>query len=105
LSTELSKRDTGNTFYILDEPTTGLHFEDIRILLGVLNRLVENGNTVLVIEHNLDIIKVADYIIDMGPEGGRGGGEILFTGTPEDLAKDKKSYTAPFLKKELGFKK
>jgi excinuclease ABC subunit A len=105
LSTELSKRDTGNTFYILDEPTTGLHFEDIRILLGVLNRLVENGNTVLVIEHNLDIIKVADYIIDMGPEGGRGGGEVLFTGTPEDLAKDKKSYTAPFLKKELGFKK
>jgi len=101
LSTELSKRDTGNTFYILDEPTTGLHFEDIRILLGVLNRLVENGNTVLVIEHNLDIIKVADHIIDLGPEGGRGGGEILFTGTPEELAKDKRSYTAPFLKKEL----
>lgn len=101
LSTELSKRDTGNTFYILDEPTTGLHFEDIRILLEVLYRLVANGNTVLVIEHNLDIIKVADYIIDMGPEGGRGGGEILFTGTPEELAKDKRSYTAPFLKKEL----
>lgn len=104
LSTELSKRDTGNTFYILDEPTTGLHFEDIRILLDVLNRLVENGNTVLVIEHNLDIIKVADHIIDLGPEGGKGGGEILFTGTPEELAKDKRSYTAPFLKKELAGK-
>jgi excinuclease ABC subunit A len=101
LSTELSKRDTGNTFYILDEPTTGLHFEDIRILLEVLYRLVNNGNTVLVIEHNLDIIKVADHIIDMGPEGGRGGGQVLFTGTPEELAKDKRSYTAPFLKKEL----
>jgi excinuclease ABC subunit A len=102
LSTELSKRDTGNTFYILDEPTTGLHFEDIRILLEVLYKLVENGNTVLVIEHNLDIIKVADHIIDLGPEGGKGGGEILFTGTPEDLAKDKRSYTAPYLKKELN---
>ena len=101
LATELSKRDTGNTFYILDEPTTGLHFEDIRILLEVLYRLVEHGNTVLVIEHNLDIIKVADHIIDMGPEGGKGGGEILFAGTPEDLVKNKKSYTAPFLKKEL----
>ncbi len=101
LSTELSKRDTGNTFYILDEPTTGLHFEDIRILLEVLYRLVDNGNTVLVIEHNLDIIKVADHIIDMGPEGGRGGGEVLFTGTPEELARQKNSYTAPFLKKEL----
>jgi excinuclease ABC subunit A len=105
LSTELSKRDTGNTFYILDEPTTGLHFEDIRILLEVLYRLVKNGNTVLVIEHNLDIIKVADHIIDMGPEGGRGGGEVLFIGTPEELAKDKRSYTAPFLKKELNTKK
>lgn len=102
LSTELSKRDTGNTLYILDEPTTGLHFEDIRILLGVLNRLVENGNTVLVIEHNMDIIKVADHIIDVGMEGGKGGGEILFTGTPEELVKFKKGYTAPFLKKELG---
>ncbi|MCE3260748.1 MAG: excinuclease subunit [Bacteroidetes bacterium] len=101
LSTELSKRDTGNTFYILDEPTTGLHFEDIRILLEVLNKLVDNGNTVLVIEHNLDIIKVADHIIDLGPEGGRGGGEILFAGTPEDLVKEKRSFTAPFLKKEL----
>ncbi len=105
LATELSKRDTGNTFYILDEPTTGLHFEDIRILLEVLYRLVEHGNTVLVIEHNLDIIKVADHIIDLGPEGGKGGGEILFTGTPEELAKDKRSYTAPFLKKELEVKK
>lgn len=101
LSTELSKRDTGNTFYILDEPTTGLHFEDIRILLEVLYRLVENGNTVLVIEHNMDIIKVADHIIDLGPEGGKGGGQILFTGTPEELIKEKKSHTAPFLKKEL----
>jgi excinuclease ABC subunit A len=104
LATELSKRDTGNTFYILDEPTTGLHFEDIRILLSVLNRLVDNGNTVLVIEHNLDIIKVADHLIDLGPEGGRGGGEILFTGSPEALVREKRSYTAPFLKKELGLK-
>jgi excinuclease ABC subunit A len=102
LATELSKRDTGNTFYILDEPTTGLHFEDIRILLEVLYRLVEHGNTVLVIEHNLDMIKVADHIIDMGPEGGRGGGEILFSGTPEELVKIGRSYTAPFLKKELA---
>ncbi len=101
LSTELSKRDTGNTLYILDEPTTGLHFEDIRILLGVLNRLVDNGNTVIVIEHNMDMIKVADYIIDVGMEGGKGGGEILFTGTPEELIKHKKSYTALYLKKEL----
>lgn len=101
LATELSKRDTGNTFYILDEPTTGLHFEDIRILLEVLNRLVEHGNTVLVIEHNLDIIKVADHIIDLGPEGGKGGGQILFSGLPEDLCKEKSSHTAPFLKKEL----
>jgi excinuclease ABC subunit A len=102
LATELSKRDTGNTFYILDEPTTGLHFEDIRILLDVLYRLVDHGNTVLVIEHNLDIIKVADHIIDLGPDGGKAGGEILFSGTPEELAKDKRSYTAPFLKKELS---
>lgn len=104
LSTELSKRDTGNTFYILDEPTTGLHFEDIRILLDVLNKLVDSGNTVLVIEHNLDIIKVADHIIDLGPEGGRGGGEILFAGFPEDLVKEKRSFTAPYLKKELRVK-
>ncbi len=102
LATELSKRDTGNTFYILDEPTTGLHFEDIRILLDVLNRLVDGGNTVLVIEHNLDIVKMADHVIDLGPEGGRGGGEILFTGTPEDLIKEKKSMTAKFLKKEMN---
>lgn len=101
LSTELSKKDTGNTFYILDEPTTGLHFEDIRILLGVLNRLVDQGNTVLVIEHNMDIIKVADHIIDIGPEGGRGGGEVLFTGTPEELIKTKVGHTAKFLKKEM----
>lgn len=101
LATELSKKDTGNTFYILDEPTTGLHFEDIRILLGVLNRLVDQGNTVLVIEHNMDIIKVADHIIDIGPEGGRGGGEVLFTGTPEELIKTKIGHTAKFLKKEM----
>lgn len=101
LATELSKRDTGNTFYILDEPTTGLHFEDIRILLDVLNRLVDNGNTVLVIEHNLDIIKLADYIIDMGPEGGKGGGQVLFEGTPEELIKSNVGYTARFLKKEM----
>ncbi len=101
LATELSKKDTGKTFYILDEPTTGLHFEDIRILLDVLNRLVENGNTVLVIEHNLDIIKMADYIIDMGPEGGARGGQVLCTGTPEEIIKNKESFTAKFLKKEL----
>lgn len=101
LATELSKRDTGNTFYILDEPTTGLHFEDIRILLDVLNRLVNNGNTVLVIEHNMDIIKMADHIIDIGPEGGKGGGQVLFTGTPEELCKVKESYTGVYLKKEL----
>lgn len=101
LATELSKRDTGNTFYILDEPTTGLHFEDIRILLDVLNRLVDNGNTVLVIEHNMDIIKMADHIIDIGPEGGKGGGQVLFTGTPEELCKVKESYTGVYLKKEL----
>jgi excinuclease ABC subunit A len=101
LSTELSKRDTGNTLYILDEPTTGLHFEDIRILLGVLNKLVDSGNSVLVIEHNMDMIKVADHIIDVGLEGGKGGGDILFTGTPEELVKSKKGFTAPFLKKEM----
>lgn len=101
LATELSKRDTGNTFYILDEPTTGLHFEDIRILLDVLNRLVDNGNTVLVIEHNMDIIKMADHIIDMGPEGGKGGGQVLFEGTPEQLIKAKIGHTAAFLKKEM----
>ena len=102
LATELAKRDTGNTFYILDEPTTGLHFEDIRILLEVLNKLVEHGNTVLVIEHNMDIIKVADHIIDLGPEGGKGGGSILVTGTPEKVAKSTKSYTGKYLKAELA---
>ena len=101
LSTELSKKDTGNTFYILDEPTTGLHFEDIQLLLNVLNRLVDNGNTVLVIEHNMDIIKSSDYIIDIGPEGGSKGGELLFEGTPEDLVKCERSHTGTYLKKEL----
>ena len=98
LATELSKRDTGKTFYILDEPTTGLHFEDIRILMNVLQRLVDRGNTVLIIEHNLDVIKLADHIIDMGPEGGRNGGQILSTGTPEEVAASPKGYTAKFLK-------
>jgi len=101
LATELSKRDTGNTFYILDEPTTGLHFEDIRVLMIVLNKLVDKGNTVLIIEHNLDVIKTVDYIIDIGPEGGKQGGKIMALGTPEEIAEDKKSYTARFLKKEL----
>jgi excinuclease ABC subunit A len=102
LATELSKRDTGKTLYILDEPTTGLHFEDIRVLLGVLNKLVDKGNTVIIIEHNMDIIKSSDYIIDMGIEGGKGGGEIIFSGTPEKFISAKiKSYTAPFLKEEL----
>ena len=101
LATELSKRDTGQTIYILDEPTTGLHFEDIRVLLDVLNRLVERGNTVIVIEHNLDVIKAADYLIDMGPDGGRGGGSVVATGTPEKVVKQGKGYTAKFLKEEL----
>jgi excinuclease ABC subunit A len=102
LATELSKRDTGKTLYILDEPTTGLHFEDIRVLLGVLNKLVDKGNTVIVIEHNLDVIKCADYLIDMGPEGGRKGGQILYAGTPEQMVAAKTaSFTAPFLKNEL----
>lgn len=102
LATELAKKDTGKTLYVLDEPTTGLHFEDIRVLLGVLNRLVDKGNSIIVIEHNLDVIKSADYIIDMGPEGGRGGGQILFAGTPEEMVQAKtKSFTAPFLKEEL----
>ncbi len=101
LGTELGKKDTGKTFYILDEPTTGLHFEDIRHLLDVLNKLVDRGNSVLVIEHNLDVIKVADYIIDLGPEGGDGGGRILFAGTPEELAGNKESFTAKYLKEEL----
>ncbi len=102
LASELSKRDTGNTFYILDEPTTGLHFEDIRVLMDVLNKLADKGNTVLIIEHNLDVIKLADYIIDVGMEGGKNGGKILTKGTPEQVAKHKTSYTAKFLKKELN---
>ncbi len=101
LATELSKKDTGNTVYLLDEPTTGLHFEDIRILMNVLNKLVDKGNTVIVIEHNLDVIKMADYIIDMGPEGGRGGGQIVAEGTPEEVAAQDKGYTAAFLREEL----
>ena len=101
LSTELSKKDTGNTFYILDEPTTGLHFDDIKLLLEVLNQLVENGNTVLIIEHNMDVIKSCDYLIDVGPEGGQAGGKILFEGTPEELVKIKDSFTGKYLAKEL----
>jgi excinuclease ABC subunit A len=101
LAGELSKKDTGNTFYILDEPTTGLHFEDIRVLMEVINKLVNKGNTILIIEHNMDVIKLADYIIDIGPEGGKGGGEVVAKGTPEEVSKNKKSYTAQFLKKEL----
>ena len=102
LSTELSKRDTGKTIYILDEPTTGLHFEDIRVLMGVLNKLVDKGNTVVIIEHNLDVIKLADHIIDMGPDGGRGGGQVLATGTPEEVAESKLGYTPTFIKEELS---
>ena len=101
LATELSKRDTGNTFYILDEPTTGLHFEDIRVLMVVLNKLADKGNTVLIIEHNLDVIKTVDYVIDIGPEGGKQGGKVMALGTPEEIANHKKSYTARFLRKEL----
>ena len=102
LATELARRATGRTMYILDEPTTGLHMYDVQKLLDVLQKLVDAGNTVLVIEHNLDVIKCADYLIDMGPEGGRKGGQVLFTGTPEEMVKKKtKSYTAPFLKEEL----
>ena len=102
LAGELSKKDTGNTFYILDEPTTGLHFEDIRVLMNVINVLVDKGNTVLIIEHNLDVVKLADYVIDIGYEGGKGGGEVVAKGTPEEIIKNKKSYTAQFLKKELS---
>ncbi len=101
LATELSKRATGKTLYILDEPTTGLHFEDTRKLIDILQRLVDNGNTVLVIEHNLDVIKVCDYIIDIGPEGGSLGGTVVATGTPEEIVKVKKSYTGKFLKSVL----
>ncbi len=102
LATELAKRDTGKTLYILDEPTTGLHFEDIRVLMNVLDRLVNKGNTVIVIEHNLDVIKLSDYIIDMGPEGGKGGGQLMASGTPEQIATRGKGYTAKFLKEELA---
>ncbi|MEO6283387.1 MAG: excinuclease ABC subunit UvrA, partial [Dyadobacter sp.] len=101
LSEELSKRDTGKTLYILDEPTTGLHFQDIRHLLNVLNKLVEKGNTVLIIEHNMDVIKVADHVIDVGPEGGAQGGRIIAEGTPEKVSKVKGSHTGHFLKEEL----
>jgi excinuclease ABC subunit A len=102
LASELSKRDTGRTFYILDEPTTGLHFEDVRVLLDVLHRLVDRGNTVLVIEHNLDVIKTADWIIDLGPDGGNRGGSIVAEGTPEDVAAVAASHTGQFLKPILG---
>ncbi|NQY07406.1 MAG: excinuclease ABC subunit UvrA, partial [Flavobacteriaceae bacterium] len=102
LATELSKKDTGKTFYILDEPTTGLHFEDIRVLMDVLNKLVEKGNTVLIIEHNLDVIKLADHIIDIGPEGGKNGGKVIVEGTPEQISSNKKSHTARYLAKELN---
>jgi excinuclease ABC subunit A len=105
LATELSKRDTGKTLYILDEPTTGLHFEDVKVLLDVLQRLVARGNTVLVIEHNMDVIKVADHLIDLGPEGGFRGGRIIAEGTPEEVCKSTESYTAEFLKKELGMRR
>jgi excinuclease ABC subunit A len=101
LAAELGKRSTGSTMYILDEPTTGLHFADINRLLDVLNRLVDMGNTVVVIEHNLDVIKTADYIIDLGPEGGAAGGEIIATGTPEQIAANERSYTGQFLKEVL----
>ena len=101
LATELAKRDTGKTFYILDEPTTGLHFQDIQHLLDMLNKLVDRGNTVLVIEHNMDVIKMADHIIDIGPEAGDAGGEIVFEGTPEKMIGIRKSFTAQFLKEEL----
>ena len=101
LAFELSKRDTGNTLYLLDEPTTGLHFEDIRVLLNVLNKLADKGNTILVIEHNLDIIKSADYIIDMGEEGGVGGGRILCAGTPKDICKEYSTHTTKYLKEEI----
>jgi excinuclease ABC subunit A len=101
LATELSKKDTGKTFYILDEPTTGLHFQDINLLLNVLNKLVNRGNTVLVIEHNMDVVKMADHIIDLGPEGGNGGGTILYQGDIFGLLKVKGSHTAKFLQQEL----
>jgi len=102
LAEELSKKDTGQTLYILDEPTTGLHFQDIQHLLAVLNKLADKGNTVLIIEHNMDVIKVADHVIDIGPEGGNAGGRIIAEGTPEKVAKVKESFTGKFLKLELS---
>lgn len=102
LAAELSKKDTGKTIYILDEPTTGLHFEDIRILLKVLEKLVKKGNTIVVIEHNLDVIKVADYLVDLGPEGGKGGGRIIAQGTPEEVIRNEASYTGQYLKQEFA---
>ncbi|MES1209198.1 MAG: excinuclease ABC subunit UvrA, partial [Pseudomonadota bacterium] len=105
LSRELAKRDTGKTLYLLDEPTTGLHFEDVRRLLAVLGRLTDAGNSVLVIEHNLDVIKTADYIIDVGPDGGSGGGEIVAVGTPEEVARVPASFTGQFLAPLLGIKR
>jgi excinuclease ABC subunit A len=101
LATELMRRETGNTLYILDEPTTGLHFEDIRVLLGVINSLIERGNSMIIIEHNLDIIKSADWIIDLGPDGGERGGTVIAEGTPEDIAKNKSSFTGEYLAKEM----
>jgi excinuclease ABC subunit A len=101
LATELARRDTGKTLYVLDEPTTGLHFEDVRVLLEVLNKLVDRGNTVIVIEHNMDVIKMADYIIDLGKEGGKAGGDVIFSGTPEKLVNCRESYTGIFLEPEL----
>ncbi|HCX98551.1 MAG TPA: excinuclease ABC subunit UvrA, partial [Bacteroidales bacterium] len=101
LASELAKRDTGKTLYILDEPTTGLHFEDVRVLLDVLNKLVDKGNTVIVIEHNMDVVKVADHIIDLGPEGGEKGGKIICEGTPEEIMLGKKGYTSEYLLRHL----
>ena len=101
LASELSKRDTGKTLYILDEPTTGLHFEDIRVLLNVLNKLVDKGNTIIIIEHNMDVIKQVDYIIDIGPEGGKNGGRVIDYGTPKDIIKNNKGYTGEYLSKEF----
>jgi excinuclease ABC subunit A len=101
LASELSKKDTGNTFYILDEPTTGLHFQDIKVLLEMINKLVNKGNTVIIIEHNMDVIKTVDHIIEIGPNGGKLGGQIIFSGKPEDLIKVESSPTAVYLKKEL----
>ena len=101
MATELSKKDTGNTLYILDEPTTGLHFEDVRVLMEVIQRLVSQGNSIIIIEHNMDVIKQADHIVDLGPEGGSGGGRIVATGTPEEVAQHPESITGQFLKLEL----